>query len=139
MLPTTSHSMSYTAVNEEGSPSGGLSEDIRRHRMRPHSNDAGKLAAQPTFLRVRLKLRLKVRLRLRLRVRLKVSYRVRVRIRFKVKVSYRVRVSDSVSVRIKVSPMLSSHSGNLEGCCRILTSISWTPPQVGPFFRRIQA
>ena len=45
LLSTTSHSISDTTVNAEGSPSGGLSGDICRHRMGPHSNDAGTLAA----------------------------------------------------------------------------------------------
>ena len=45
LLPATSHSIFYTTVNAEGSPSGGLSWDICRHRMGPHSNDAGTLAA----------------------------------------------------------------------------------------------
>ena len=45
VLPATSHSIFYTTVNAEGSPSGGLSWDICRHRMGPHSNDAGTLAA----------------------------------------------------------------------------------------------
>ena len=45
LLPTTSHSISYTTVNAEGLPSGGLSGNICRHRMGPHSNDAGTLAA----------------------------------------------------------------------------------------------
>ena len=44
LLPTTSHSISSTTVNAEGSPSGGLSEDICRHRMGSYSNDAGTLA-----------------------------------------------------------------------------------------------
>ena len=45
LLPTTSHSISYTTVNAEGLLSGELSGDLCRHRMGPHSNDAGTLAA----------------------------------------------------------------------------------------------
>ena len=45
VLPATSHSIFYTIVNAEGSPSGGLSRDICRHRTGPHSNDAGTLVA----------------------------------------------------------------------------------------------
>ena len=45
LLLTTLHSISYTRLNAEGLPSGGLSGDICRHRMGPHSNDAGTLAA----------------------------------------------------------------------------------------------
>ena len=36
---------SYTTVDAVGSPSGGLSGDICCHRIGPHSNDAGTLAA----------------------------------------------------------------------------------------------
>ena len=45
LLPATSHSIFYTTVIAEGLPSGGLSGDICCHRMGPHSNDAGTLAA----------------------------------------------------------------------------------------------
>ena len=41
----TRHSVFYTTVNTEGSPSEGLEGDLCRHRMVPHSSDAGPLAA----------------------------------------------------------------------------------------------
>ena len=37
LLPTTSHSISYTTVNAEGLPSGGLSGDLYRGRSKSRS------------------------------------------------------------------------------------------------------